>query len=278
MIRLMKRLEGAALVGRWSLGELLWSPRTLAMIALAGAPLGLALAYRVALALRMTESGGAGVFSALVSGVFFPFVAPMLSLVYAAGVAMTSSGHHGLTFSPPWATRSFGKMSQASPYRSPRPAVLVLVYYVVLSPSGWAEVGARFPNLARNLGVAALGLVAYNGIFALAGTLLKRPLLAGLFFIFGWQAVATFVPGRARLATVAHYMSSLTPGSSSGGVFAGLIGERSSPLMSILALALIAGATHALALAAFARKKCVSRNASLPDTGNMREAAFVCPP
>jgi ABC-type transport system involved in multi-copper enzyme maturation permease subunit len=132
---------------------------------------------------------------------------------------------------------------------------LVLVYYVVLSPSGWSEVGARFPSLARNLGVAVLGLLAYNGIFALAGTVLKRPLLAGLFFIFGWQAVATFVPGRARLATVAHYMSSLTPGSSSGSVFAGLLGERSSGPGSILALAAIAGATHVLALAAFARKE-----------------------
>ena len=82
----MKRLGPAAIVARWSVGELLWSPRTLAMIAMAGAPLGLALAYRVALAFRVTESGGAGVFSALVSGVFFPFVAPMLSLVYASGV------------------------------------------------------------------------------------------------------------------------------------------------------------------------------------------------
>jgi hypothetical protein len=132
---------------------------------------------------------------------------------------------------------------------------LVLVYYVVLSPSGWGEVGASFPSLARDLAVAALGLVAYNGIFALAGTLLKRPLLAGLFFIFGWQGIATFVPGRARLATVAHYMTSLMPGSSSGGAFAGLLGERSSALASILALAAIAGATHALALAAFARKE-----------------------
>ena len=53
----MKGLGPAALVARWSLGELLWSPRTLAMVALAGTPLGLAVAYRVALAFRMTESG-----------------------------------------------------------------------------------------------------------------------------------------------------------------------------------------------------------------------------
>ena len=256
----MKTLRGATLVARWSLGELLWSPRTLAMGALAGAPLGLALAYRVALAFRVTKTDGAEVFAALVSGVFFPFVAPMLSLVYASGVVRddVEAGTMPYFLTRPLSRTSFLSGKMLASFTMTLALVLpslVLVYYVVVSPSGWGEVGARFPNLARNLGVAALGLVAYNGIFALAGTVLKRPLLAGLFFIFGWQAVATFVPGRARLATVAHYMSSLTPGSSSGGVFAGLVGERSSPLMSILALALIAGSTHALALAAFAKKE-----------------------
>ena len=256
----MKTLRGATLVARWSLGELLWSPRTLAMGALAGAPLGLALAYRVALAFRMTKTDGAEVFAALGSGVFFPFVAPMLSLVYASGVVRddVEAGTMPYFLTRPLSRASFLSGKMLASFTMTLALVLpslVLVYYVVVSPSGWGEVGARFPNLARNLGVAALGLVAYNGIFALAGTVLKRPLLAGLFFIFGWQAVATFVPGRARLATVAHYMSSLTPGSSSGGVFAGLVGERSSPLMSILALTLIAGATHALALAAFAKKE-----------------------
>jgi ABC-2 type transport system permease protein len=256
----MKTLGPATLVARWSLGEHLWSPRTLAMIALAGTPLGLALAYRVALAFRVTETAGAEVFAALVSGVYFPFVAPMLSLAYASGVVRddVEAGTIPYFLTRPLSRASFLSGKALASFAMTLALVLpslVLAYYVVLSPSGWAEVGARFPGLARNMGVATLGLLAYNGIFALAGTVLKRPLLAGLFFIFGWQAVATFVPGRARLLTVAHYMSSLTPGSSSGGVFAGLLGERSSPLMSILALALITGAAHALALMAFAKKE-----------------------
>jgi len=255
-----KRLGGATLVARWSLGELLWSPRTLAMIGLAATPLGLALAYRVALALRLTESGGAGVFSTLVSGVFFPFVAPMLSLVYASGVVRDDleAGTMPYFLTRPLSRSSFLSGKMLASFTMGLALVLpslVLVYYVVVSPSGWGEVGARFPGLARNTGIAVLGLAAYNGIFALAGTVLKRPLLAGLFFIYGWQGVASFVPGRARLATVAHYMSSLTPGFSSGGVSIGLLGERSSAVTSIVALALIAGVTHALALAAFAKKE-----------------------
>ena len=257
----MTGLRPAALVARFSVSELLWSPRTLAMIALAATPLGLAVAYRVALALRMTESAGAAVFSGLVSGAFFPFVAPMLSLVYAGGVVRddVEAGTLPYFLTRPLSRASFLSGKMLASFSMTLGLVLpslVLVYYVALSPSGWAEVGARFPGLLRSLGVAALGLLAYNGIFALAGTLLKRPLLAGLFFIFGWQAVATFVPGRARLLTVAHYMSSLVPSaSSSGSVIAGLLGARSSTAVSILALAAIAAVTHALALAAFANRE-----------------------
>lgn len=252
-------VKTAVLVSRFSLFELFWSPRTLAMISIAGAPVGLALAYRAALAFRMTESAGGGVFDSLVSGVFFPFVAPMLSLVYASGVVRDDAEAGTLPYyvTRPLSRASFlsGKMlaSFAMALGLVLPS-MVITYYMVLSPSGFPEVGARFPSLARNLGVAVLGLAAYNGIFALAGTVLKRPLLAGLFFIFGWQAVATFVPGRARLATVAHYMTSLSPSGSSGGLFAGLLGERSPALLSLLALLAIAGATHALAVAWFAKK------------------------
>jgi ABC-type transport system involved in multi-copper enzyme maturation permease subunit len=202
---------------------------------------------------------GAEVFASLVSGVFFPFVVPMVSLVYASGVVRddVEAGTLPYYLTRPVRRDSFlsGKMlaSFAMAVGLVLPS-LVVTFYVALSPGGFSEIGARFPGLARILGASALGLVAYNGIFALAGTVLKRPLLAGLFFIFGWQAVATFVPGRARLATVAHYMTSLS-GSSSGGLLAGLMGERSSALFSFIALLAIAAATHSLAVAAFGRKE-----------------------
>ena len=249
----------AALVARFHLFELFWSPRTLAMIAIAGGPLGLALAYRAALAFRMTQSAGGEVFASLVSGVFFPFVVPMLSLVYASGIVRddVEAGTLPYYLARPVTRASFLSGKMISSFTMAVCLILpsiVLTYYLALSPSGRNALGGGFPNLARTLGVAALGLAAYNGIFGLAGTALKRPLLAGLFFIFGWQAVATFVPGRARLATVAHYMTSLS-GASPGGSFGGLLGGRSSPLLSFLALLAIAGMTHALAIALFARKE-----------------------
>jgi ABC-type transport system involved in multi-copper enzyme maturation permease subunit len=245
----VKGLGPAALVARWSSKELLWTGRTLAMSALAALPLALALAYRVAFALSMTSTEGAAAFTSLVAGVYFPFAAPMLSLSYASGVVRddVEAGTLPYYLTRPVSRFSFllGKMSAAYLVT----AALVLpslaaAWLAVVSPGG-----TSLDSLARSLAAAALGLLAYNGIFALAGTVLRRPLLAGLVFVFGFQAAATFVPGRARFLTVAHYMSALGP----NAPFAS--GEEPHWLLSVLALAGIAAAAHGLAIAAFSRRE-----------------------
>lgn len=252
----------ASTVARFSVGQLLWSPRTLAMVALAGAPVGLALVYRAALALGMTGSFTPfGVFSSIVAGASFPLVAPMLTLFYANGVVSddVEAGTMRYFLTRPVSRSAFltGKMlaSLAMALVLFLPS-LVVSYYAILAPSGWHEIGLRFTNLLATVLVAALGLLAYNGIFALAGTALRRPLLGGLFFIFGWQAVATFVPGRVRYLTVAHYLSSLMPyPPGGGGLLGSLLASRSSAAASVLALITIAALTHGLALWAFRRRE-----------------------
>lgn len=248
------------LVARWSVKELLWYPRTLAMVAVAFVPLGLALVYRLLAALEITGTTSPfDAFSSIVSGALFPFVAPMLSLFYATGVLSddVEAGTMPYFLTRPVSRSAFlaGKMtaSFAMALLLLLPAV-TLSYYALLAPTGVTEIGRHFPTLVRDLWVAALGLAAYNGIFALAGTVLRRPLLIGLFFIFGWQAVATFVPGAARYLTVAHYLQSLMPHAVEGGL-AALFSERSSVAVSILALTAITAGTHFLALRAFSTKE-----------------------
>jgi hypothetical protein len=51
----------------------------------------------------------------------------------------------------------------------------------------------------------------YGALFALTGAVLKRPLLVGLVFAFGWEQVALLVPGYLRRFTVAYYLQALVP-------------------------------------------------------------------
>jgi len=228
---------------------------------LAATPVLAALVYRAAVAIDLAlPTSGYGVFSVLTATVSFPFVAPMLSLFYASGVTSddVEAGTMPYFLTRPVSRSDFllgkmlGTLTVALLLFVPP---FVICYYVTLAPGGFREVGVRFPVLMQDVLAALLGLFAYNGLFALAGTVVRRPLLVSLFFAFGWQAGASIVPGSVRYFTVTHYLHSLLPHESVGGVLASLIGKQSSTAESVLALFLIGLASHVAALRVFARKE-----------------------
>ena len=89
------------------------------------------------------------------------------------------------------------------------PSVMLVFFLIV--PVGGGSVGRAFPSLAVDLGLLALGLAAYGAVFAFIGTWLRRPVLVGLGFAFGWEQLALIVPGYLRRVTVAYYLQALAP-------------------------------------------------------------------
>ncbi len=71
---------------------------------------------------------------------------------------------------------------------------VVLVWLLVVPMGG--SLGQGFPDLLKDLGILALGLAVYGAVFALVGAAMKRPLLVGLVFVFGWESAR---PGAAGL-------------------------------------------------------------------------------
>lgn len=66
------------------------------------------------------------------------------------------------------------------------------------------------------VGVALLAISAYSSLFTFLGTFLKKSILVGLFFIFGWEAIVQFFPGTTQKLTITHYIKSLLPARFSG--------------------------------------------------------------
>ncbi|HLP45506.1 MAG TPA: ABC transporter permease subunit [Candidatus Kapabacteria bacterium] len=60
-------------------------------------------------------------------------------------------------------------------------------------------------------GVAMLSIVAYSSLFTMLGTLMKKSILLGLFFILGWESIVQFFPGVTQKLTINHYIKSLLP-------------------------------------------------------------------
>ena len=87
------------------------------------------------------------------------------------------------------------------------PSVMLVFFLIV--PTGGGSIGAAFPSLAADLAMLAIGLAAYGAVFALVGTRLKRPLVVGLVFAFGWEPAVLLFPGYLKRLTVAYYMQAL---------------------------------------------------------------------
>jgi len=261
------REGGVAIVAGFSLAEFLWSPRTLALAAVAFLPTGLVLLFRAAAAAGMempfTAFGG---FSLVTATVAFQFMVPLLALVYAGGLVAEEVEAGTLTYLITRPRRRAallgGKMLGSFALQSALfvPS-LVLSYYLALTPEGWRALGEHFPDLGRDLLAGLLGLAAYSGIFSFAGTALRRPVLLGLGFVFGWEAVVTHVPGSLRQLSVAHYLLSLLPHEGFAGDLGRFLGERSSPVRAALTLTLLAALFHGLALWLFSRREYSVRSA-----------------
>ena len=87
---------------------------------------------------------------------------------------------------------------------------VVLVYFLMV-PIGGGSIGASFPSLMTDLGLLALGLAAYGAVFSLVGAWLKRPLVIGLVFAFGWEPGVLIFPGYLKQLTVAYYLQASRP-------------------------------------------------------------------
>jgi hypothetical protein len=126
----------------------------------------------------------------------------------------------------------------------------MLVFFLIV-PTGGASIGAAFPSMLADLGMLAVGLAAYGAVFALVGARLKRPLVVGLVFAFGWEPAVLLFPGYLKRLTVAYYMQALVthdmPQDSAVSMLLQVFHEVPSVTTSLLCLATIIALTLWLA-------------------------------
>ena len=83
-----------------------------------------------------------------------------------------------------------------------------------------------------------------GAVFALVGARLKRPLVIGLVFAFGWEPAVLLFPGYLKRLTVGYYLQALVPHAmpqeSSVSLLMQLFHEVPSVATSLASLAVIA--------------------------------------
>jgi ABC-type transport system involved in multi-copper enzyme maturation permease subunit len=203
-----------------SLGEMLWSRRTIFMALVVGGPVILAIIVRVlewfglpALRVNGQRVAGLSVFGVMIWMLFLRFIVPVLGVFYGTALMADEVDDKTITF---LFTRPIPRgavlMGKYLAYLACTGLVVLpsvmLVYFLVVP---FAEVGRSFGQLVTDLGLLFLGLAVYGAVFAFVGAFFKRPLVIGLIFAFGWEQVALALPGYLKQFTIAYYVQSLVP-------------------------------------------------------------------
>jgi len=213
-------MNGAWRVFDLSIGEMLWSRRTIFMALVVGAPVLVALVMRIVQSLGLppltingTVVDGASIVGALILGPVLRFIVPILGVFYGTSLIADEVEDKTITylFTRP-IRRSAILVGKYIAYLACTTLVvlpaLMLVYFLLVPLS---QVAGSFTALLIDLGLLAIGLAAYGAVFALVGVVVKRPLVASLIFAFGWEQVALIVPGYLRRFTVMYYLQGLVP-------------------------------------------------------------------
>ena len=213
-----------------SLGEMLWSRRTIFMMLVVGVPVFIACVLRLVVGLgapvfedhRTTQNGvtqtirmtGPGIFGFMIWVLYVRFIVPVLGVFYGTSLMADEVEDKTITylFTRPIRRGAvlFGKYLAylGCTVFVVLPSVM-LVYLLIVPMHG--SLGGSFLDLLKDLAVLALGLAVYGAAFAFVGAKFKRPLIVGLIFIFGWEQAALAFPGYLKRFTIAYYLQGLIP-------------------------------------------------------------------
>ena len=140
-------------------------------------------------------------------------VLPLAALFYATSLVADEVEGRTLTYllTRPLTRASIfaGKFAAylATTFTLALPAAVVTFFVLMTRPAAPA-LGPAAADLLRDLGVMLLALVAYGALFALLGVLLKRPVIPGLLFLYGWELLAN-LPGYLPRLTLTAWLRSL---------------------------------------------------------------------
>jgi len=132
----------------------------------------------------------------------------------------------------------------------------LLLCFLVINIDQLGEV-SYLTQFLTFVGVGGLALIAYSAFFTLLGTLLKKSVILGLLFIFGWESVVQYFPGVTQKFTFIHYIKSLLPYTAENVKFLVFRLEPSGTAESIVVLLILTLLSLLAASIIFKRKEYV---------------------
>ena len=189
--------------------------RTRVFILLALVPVALMAATRVLEASRSLAAGSSNEFFAkIMLSLYFQLLIPVLALFFGTSIVNDELDNKTLVYltTVPVPRRAvlLGKYLAALLL-----AVLLVVagFLLCFLAASLTRLGdaAAWEELGLFLGTSLLALFCYSTLFTALGAFMKKSILLGLFFVFGWESVVQYFPGVTQKFTIIHWVKSLLP-------------------------------------------------------------------
>jgi ABC-type transport system involved in multi-copper enzyme maturation permease subunit len=214
-------LYAALRISDLSLGEMLWSRRTVFMGLVVGLPVIIAVVLRAlvslgvpALRLNGMAINGPTIFGLMIWAFYLRFIVPVLGVFYGTSLIADEVEDKTITylFTRP-IPRGAVLLGKYLAYLGCTVFVVlpsIVIVWLLVVPIG-GSLALNFVDMVKDLTLLAIGLAVYGAVFSFVGAALKRPLLVGLGFVFAWEPVMLALPGYLKQFTVAYYLQGLVP-------------------------------------------------------------------
>ena len=245
-----------------ALEGMLWTRRTLMMGVLLCLPVAFAVLYRVVLVAQMPPAlTPLDLYGTIVVSFYLAKLLPLTALFYATALVADEVEGKTITYlltrPIPRSAILAGKFASylATTLALTLPSI-VITFFLLVTARGLEGIGASVPDLFRDLGVVALGLLAYGALFALFGVLLRRPMIPALLFAFGWELMHLLPGYLPRLTLIAYLQSLVNHRPAEEGLF-GLFLQTQPAALSLAALLGASAVFLAAAVWIFSRREYV---------------------
>ena len=254
--------SSAVRVFELSLSQMLWSRRSIFLGLLLGGPVLLAMVVRIVdtmqragIQINGARTSGGTIFGLMMWLLYIRFIVPVLGVFFGTSLIADEVDDKTITYlftrPIPRSAVLLGKYIAYVVCTTLLVLPSVMIVFFLIVPTGGGSIAQSFPSLLLDLAMLGIGLMAYGAVFALVGTRLKRPLIVGLVFAFGWEPAVLLFPGYLKRLTVAYYLQALAahemPQDSAVSMLMQIFREVPSVATSLLALAVIIGVTLWLA-------------------------------
>jgi ABC-2 type transport system permease protein len=264
-------LSSAGRVFGMSVGEMLWSKRTIFMGLVVGAPVVIAFIVRFLVWLGLPVGSvegvritGPAIFGGMIWILYLRIIVPILGVFYGTALIADEVEDKTITylFTRP-VRRGAILLGKYLAYLAVTGFVVlpsVVLVYLLIASIG-SNLGASFIPVLKDLALLAIGLAVYGAVFAFVGAQFKRPILLGLFFAFGWEQIALLVPGYLRRFTIAYYLQGPVPHAMPQegvvSLFQAIVRDTPSLASSLFWLAVIWAGFLALGMRAVERREYI---------------------